>query len=67
MRNFDLADDGGNIREQLLALSDVDHVCTYSILESPLPFTNYVATLRLTPVTMAEATFAEWEASFDVA
>ena len=33
VRNFNLADDGGNIREQLLTLSDREHTCTYSILQ----------------------------------
>ena len=44
IRNFNLHD-GGNIREQLLTLSDVTFTCTYSILESPMPVEDYVATL----------------------
>ena len=64
VRNFTLRD-GGNLREQLLALSDVDHVCTYSILVSPLPVANYVATLQLRRVTEGDRTFAEWSAAFD--
>src|SRR3982074_1010725 len=50
VRNFRLKD-GGVIREQLLTLSDYDYQCTYSILESPMRVENYVATLKLTPVT----------------
>ena len=42
---------GDRLREQLLGLSDYDMFCTYSILDSPMPLTNYVATLRLTPIT----------------
>jgi len=57
--------DGGFIRERLLALSDYDFSCTYSILESPMGVTNYVATLKLTPVTDGARTFAEWSAEFD--
>src|ERR1700758_4569869 len=38
---------GGHFRERLLALSDRDHICTYTILESPLPITDYVATIQL--------------------
>jgi len=53
------------IRERLLALSDVKHLCTYTILESPLPLENYVATLRLVPVTDGNRTYAEWTAEFD--
>jgi hypothetical protein len=57
--------DGGVIREQLLTLSDYEYECCYSILESPMPLTNYVATLKLTPVTDGDRTFAEWSAEFD--
>ena len=64
IRNFNLKD-GGNIREQLLALSDVKHLCTYSILESPMPIENYVATLRLVPITDGNRTYAEWTAEFN--
>lgn len=66
VRDFYLQN-GDRIREQLLGLSDYDMFCTYSILESPMPLQNYVATLRLTPVTDGERTFAEWSAEFDCA
>ena len=64
IRNFHTKD-GGQIREQLLTLSDFDYECTYSILESPMGVSNYVATLKLTPVTDGNRTFAEWSAEFD--
>jgi len=64
IRNFQLRD-GGTIREQLLSLSDYDYQCTYSILESPMGVDNYIATLKLTPVTDGNPTFAEWSAEFD--
>jgi hypothetical protein len=57
--------DGGTIREKLLALSDYEYSCTYSILESPMGVDNYIATLKLTPVTDGMRTFAEWTAEFD--
>jgi hypothetical protein len=57
--------DGGSIRERLLALSDYDYACSYAILESPMGVDNYVATLKLTPVTDGARTFAEWSAEFD--
>src|SRR4029453_16391110 len=59
--------DGGLIREKLLALSDYDYTCTYEILESPMGVSNYVATLKLTPITDGARTFAEWSAEFDCA
>ena len=57
--------DGAFLREQLLALSDYDLSVTYSILESPMGVDNYVATLKLTPITDGDRTFAEWSAEFD--
>jgi hypothetical protein len=59
--------DGGLIRERLLGLSDYDFSCTYEILESPMGVDNYVATIKLTPVTDGNRTFAEWSAEFDCA
>ena len=64
IRNFRLQD-GGVIRERLLALSDYDMSCTYSILESPMGVENYIATLSLIPITHDNRTFAQWSAEFD--
>ena len=66
IRSFSLRN-GDRLREQLLGLSDYDMFCTYSILDSPMPLTNYVATLRLTPITDQDRTFIEWSADFDCA
>ena len=66
VRNFRLQN-GDRIRERLLGLSDHDLFCTYAILESPMPLTNYVATIRLEPITDGERTFIEWTAEFDCA
>ena len=66
VRNFTLHA-GGRIRERLLALSDFDYSVTYSILESPMGVANYVATLKLSPITDGNRTFAEWSAEFDCA
>ena len=59
--------DGGLVREKLLALSDYEYSCSYEILESPMGVANYVATLKLTPVTDGARCFAEWSAEFDCA
>ncbi len=64
IRHFRLKD-GGLIREQLLALSDYDLSFSYAILESPMGVENYIATLKLTPVTDGNLTFAEWSAEFE--
>jgi len=66
VRNFTLKD-GGRIRERLLALSDYDFTMVYSILESPMGVENYVATLKLIPITDGDQCFAEWGAEFDCA
>jgi hypothetical protein len=58
---------GDIIRERLLALSDYDFSMTYEILESPMGVHNYVATLKLTPITDGNRSFAEWSAEFDCA
>ena len=66
VRNFELKDGGGTIRERLLALCDVERLCTYSILDAPMPVQNYVATVRLREITDANQTFGQWVAEFDV-
>ena len=57
---------GGELREKLLGLSDQECSCSYTILESPMPLTNYLATFRLYPITATQETFMEWYAYFDV-
>lgn len=56
--------DGAALREQLLSLSDRDRSFTYCILDAPLPLLDYVATVRLRPVTDGNRTFWEWSSSF---
>lgn len=56
---------GDAIRERLLGLSDYDCFYTYAILESPMAVKEYVATLRVTPVTDGDCAFLEWTAEFD--
>ncbi|TJV06808.1 MAG: hypothetical protein E5Y12_03270 [Mesorhizobium sp.] len=63
VRHFRL-NDGGELREQLLALSDRDRRLSYCLLEAPLPLMGYVASLRLKPVTDGNATFWEWNSEF---
>ena len=47
--------------------ADYDFTCVYEILESPMGVDNYVATLKLTPITDGARCFAEWSAEFDCA
>jgi hypothetical protein len=55
-------------RQRLLALSDVERTQTYTFAgDSPLPVTNFQATLRVTPVIDGDRAFVEWFATFDCA
>jgi len=59
--------DGHHVRERLLTLDDANYVMAYNFEKPAFPVKNYVATLRLYPVTNSDRTFAEWEATFDEA
>jgi len=47
-------------------LSDADFTMTYSILDAPLPVADYVATLKLYPITVGNKTLGTWSAEFEV-
>src|SRR5580692_8930063 len=63
VRRFKLAD-GSELREQLLALSDLEQSFSYCLLDTPIPMFNYVAHVRLLPVTDGDRTFWHWESRF---
>jgi NADPH2:quinone reductase len=63
VRRLRLAD-GGELREQLLRHSDRECTYTYCILDSSLPLFDYVATVRLKPVTDGNQTFWDWRSQF---
>ena len=64
VRRFRLQD-GSELREQLLTLSDLEQTYSYCLLDTPVPLFNYVAHVRLAPVTDGDRTFWEWESRFD--
>ncbi|MGV1793964.1 SRPBCC family protein [Rhizobium sp. A37_96] len=64
IRSFHLTD-GAHVRERLLALSNCDHSLSYSFVKPAFPVKNYVASIRLLPITEGNRTFAEWTATFD--
>lgn len=64
VRKFHLAD-GSELRELLLTLSDADMAFSYCLHETPVPLLNYVAHVRLSPVTDGDRTFWHWESRFD--
>lgn len=55
---------GDLIRERLVGLSDYDLFYSYVMLEGPMPLSDYMATVRLTPITEGDRTFVEWSAEF---
>ncbi len=64
VRRFRLQD-GSELREKLLTLSDLEQTFGYCLLDTPVPLFNYVAHVRLIPVTDGDRTFWEWESRFD--
>jgi hypothetical protein len=64
VRRFHLGD-GSELREQLLTMSDADMAFSYCLLDTPIPLLNYVAHVRLAPVTDEDWTFWLWESRFD--
>ncbi|MEO0914902.1 MAG: SRPBCC family protein, partial [Pseudomonadota bacterium] len=64
IRRFKL-NDGSELREQLLTLSDLETSFSYCLLDTPIPLFNYIAHVRLFPVTDGDRTFWEWEGRFD--
>jgi hypothetical protein len=63
VRRFVLAD-GSELREQLLTLSDLEQCYSYCLLDTPIPLFNYIAHVRLMPVTDGNRTFWSWEGRF---
>jgi len=56
--------DGAKIFEQELSRDDKAHSYSYAIIESPLPVTNYKATIKVDPGTGGNVAIV-WVASFD--
>lgn len=65
VRNFALTDGSGRIRETLLSISDPDRCLSYDMLPGgPLPFVDYISTMRFSEITDRGETFAQWWADF---
>ena len=65
MRHLTL-ENGAILRERLLSVDDSERRLSYRFEESPLPVDNYVATIRLTPVSDQATTLIAWKATFDL-
>jgi hypothetical protein len=64
IRHLDIVD-GSVFVETLVALSDELMSLSYNIVEGPLPVTDYVATMRVYPVTASACSYVTWSAEFD--
>ena len=63
VRRFKL-NDGSELREKLLTLSDLEQSYSYCLLDTPIPLLNYISHVNLYPVTDGNATFWQWKCSF---
>jgi len=63
MRRLSLTS-GGTIVEKLEQLDDSERVYTYSIIDSPLPISNYTATIRVKEDGEGKTT-VEWSSEFE--
>ncbi|PJE38722.1 SRPBCC family protein [Pseudooceanicola lipolyticus] len=66
VRNFALTDGSGRIRETLLSISEPERCLSYDMLPGgPLPFVDYVSTMKFSEITDRGETFAQWWAEFE--
>lgn len=59
-----LTEEGGRLREQLMAISDAERYYRYSIIQSPLPVSGYVSTLSVEPGGDAGSALVVWVSQF---
>ncbi len=65
MAGFDLSNpDGGVIVERLMAFDEQSRSYSYHILESPFPQSDYISTLRVTPIDSGKASRVSWMGEF---
>ena len=64
IRTLALAGGAGTVVEKLETLNDKERSCTYSIVSSPMPLSNYEATLRVRADGPMSCT-VEWSSQFD--
>lgn len=65
IRRLTLKNEGNPPRETLLAYSDLEHMIVYDVVESDMAIHDYISTIKLTPVTDGDLTFAEWSVKFE--
>lgn len=58
-------ENGGILRERLLAMDDSQLSFSYRFEEAPLPVDDYVMTVKLIPVCGQDKTLIQWSARFE--
>lgn len=66
MRTLSLAG-GGQIVERLEKLDDAGHSYRYSIVDSPLPVSNYTAEIQVQPNADGKSCTVQWSSDFKAA
>ncbi|HET6509067.1 MAG TPA: SRPBCC family protein [Baekduia sp.] len=56
---------GGVARARLAGLDDEHRSLVYEMLDGPWPVRNYLATIRVFPITTTGDTFVEWSGRYD--
>lgn len=57
--------EGGQISEELVALSNKDHSLTYRVVAGDIPMKDYTSTLSIHEVAEDGRAFAIWTASYE--
>ena len=65
-RVLELADNGGNLNEEMIALDAENMSMSYKIISSPLPPENYIGTLRVVAID-ENSSFLTWISEYDIA
>jgi hypothetical protein len=64
VRSFTLTNDA-HLREKLVGHSDSERSYTYDFQKDPFDVDNYLATIKVTPITDGDRSFVEWWTTFD--
>lgn len=59
-------EDGGKVKEKLDSLDHDKRTLTYSILDSPMPITNYTGTMQVRELEDGQSEFT-WSSTFETA
>jgi hypothetical protein len=63
VRTLELAG-GGSIVERLEKFGEKEHLCSYSIVQGPLPVANYLSTIKVNPDDGGKGCTIEWGSEF---